>query len=318
MKVAFVGKGGSGKSTVSAQFINHLISEEQQVLAIDADINQHLAGMVGAELSPEKALYYQNNSIEVRTILRGTNERIESAKRFVKTTPPGKGSHVIHLRDNDSILAKFATKFAGDNYFLHAGTYDRDGIGVSCYHSNLAVVENVLSHTVTSDKQWLVADMVAGTDAFAGALHIMFDAIFMVVEPTPESVGVFMQFHDLAREAEVDTIVFAVGNKVMDDDDAEYLRAALGDKLVTYLPHDAQLRKARQRGESLQHLSTQSREQMGTIAQVARDNQPDADTQLRKLHVMHKRFAAQDFTIAKHGDITAQVDEAFSLRPSKD
>ncbi len=315
MKIAFVGKGGSGKSTVSAQFISYLITQRQQVLAIDADINQHLAGMVGAELNPEKALYYQNNSMEVRTILRGTNERIESAKRFVKTTPPGKGSHIVRLDGTDPVLERFATKFAGDNYFMHAGTYDRDGIGISCYHSNLAVVENVLSHTATSGTQWLVADMVAGTDAFAGALHIMFDAIFMVVEPTPESVSVFTQFLDLAHEADVDGIVFAIGNKVMDEDDANYLREALGDKLVVYLPHDAQLRKARQRGESLQHLSTQSREQMDAIAQTARDNQPDADAQLRKLHAMHQRFAAQDFTIAKHGDITAQIDEAFSLRP---
>jgi CO dehydrogenase maturation factor len=312
MKIAFVGKGGSGKSTVSALFINYLVSGGQKVLAIDADINQHLAGMVGAQLTPEKALYYGENSIDVRTILRGTNKHIESAKRFVKTTPPGRGSHIVQLRPDDLVLSKYATPFAGDNYFMHAGTYDKDGIGISCYHSNLAVVENVLSHTSLGDQEWLVADMVAGTDAFAGAMHIMFDAIFMVVEPTPESVSVFQQFVGLAKEAGVAGRVFAIGNKVMDAEDEDYLRAAIGDKLVVALAQDGRLRKARQRGETLT-LSPTVNDRLSQIEDVALSNRPDPDEQLRKLHTLHRHFATQDFTIAKHGDITGQADTAFSF-----
>lgn len=312
MKIAFVGKGGSGKSTVSSLFIKHLTATDQRVLAIDADINQHLAEMVGAELIPERALYYDENASKVRTILRGTNSKIESAKRFVKTTPPGIGSHLVRLQDDDPVLRDYAVKF-GHNYFMHAGTYDPDGIGISCYHSNLAVVENVLSHTTLRNNEWLVADMVAGTDAFAGALHIMFDAIFMVVEPTPESVGVFKQFLKLATEADVAERVYAVGNKVMDEDDAEYLRDALGDKLVTSLTYDNQLRKARQRGESLDGLSAETRDSLQQIADVARAAKVDPDEQLRRLHAMHQRFATQGFTVAKHGDITGQIDSEFTF-----
>lgn len=313
MKIAFVGKGGSGKSTISALFINELVASGEKVLAIDADINQHLAGMVGAELRDEKALYYEDNASAVRKVLRGTNQHIESEKRFVKTTPPGNGSHLVHLDDKDPILSTYATKFAGNNYFMHAGTYNKDGIGISCYHSNLAVVENVLSHAALTDHEWLIADMVAGTDAFAGAMHIMFDAIFMVVEPAPESIGVFRQFMSLAVAAGMDGQVFAVGNKVLDDEDAAYLRAALGDKLVAQFPSDNALRKARQRGEAFATPSDAVRAQLAAIRRVAVDNQPDPNEQLGKLQVLHRRFAAQGFTVAKHGDITAQVDEAFSF-----
>jgi len=42
MKIAFVGKGGSGKTTLSSLFIRHLAAARVPVLAIDADINQHL------------------------------------------------------------------------------------------------------------------------------------------------------------------------------------------------------------------------------------------------------------------------------------
>lgn len=312
MKIAFVGKGGSGKSTVSSLFIKHLTATGQRVLAIDADINQHLAEMVGAELIPERALYYDENASKVRTILRGTNSRIESAARFVKTTPPGTGSHLVRLQDDDPVLHDYAMKF-GNNYFMHAGTYDPDGIGISCYHSNLAVVENVLSHTVLRDNEWLVTDMVAGTDAFAGALHIMFDAIFMVVEPTPESVGVFKQFLKLAEEADVAERVYAVGNKVMDDEDGRYLIDALGSKLIAKLGYDNQLRKARQRGEGLDVLSADTRASLNQIVKIARSSRIDPNEQLRRLHELHQRFATQGFTVAKHGDITAQADREFTF-----
>jgi CO dehydrogenase maturation factor len=313
MKIAFVGKGGSGKSTVSGLFIKHLIAHNQRVLAIDADINQHLAGMVGAQLIPERALYYGDNASDVRTILRGSNELIESAKRFVKTTPPGTGSHLVRLEGDDPVLRNYAVEFADGNYFMHAGTYDPDGIGISCYHSNLAVVENVLSHTVLREGEWLVADMVAGTDAFAGALHIMFDAIFMVVEPTPESVAVFRQFASLADEAHVAGQVFAVGNKVMDDEDAAYLAEHLGDRLVASLPHSIELRKARQRGQGLDGLSAELDQQLEKLVHTAHSAHVEPAEQLRKLHAMHQRFATQGFTIAKHGDITGQVDSEFTF-----
>lgn len=42
MRIAFVGKGGSGKTTLSSLFIRHLAATGAPVVAVDADINQHL------------------------------------------------------------------------------------------------------------------------------------------------------------------------------------------------------------------------------------------------------------------------------------
>src|SRR5690349_17168603 len=47
MRIAFVGKGGSGKTTVSAVFSRCLAEQGHRVVAIDADINQHLAQALG-------------------------------------------------------------------------------------------------------------------------------------------------------------------------------------------------------------------------------------------------------------------------------
>ena len=48
MKIAFAGKGGSGKTTLSSLFVRYLAAQGLPVVAIDADINQHLAEALGA------------------------------------------------------------------------------------------------------------------------------------------------------------------------------------------------------------------------------------------------------------------------------
>ncbi|MFD1050003.1 ATP-binding protein, partial [Kibdelosporangium lantanae] len=41
MKIAFVGKGGSGKTTLASLFLRHLAAARRPVLALDADVDLH-------------------------------------------------------------------------------------------------------------------------------------------------------------------------------------------------------------------------------------------------------------------------------------
>jgi CO dehydrogenase maturation factor len=49
VKVAFVGKGGSGKTTLASLFALRAAQSGAPVLALDADINQNLAVALGAD-----------------------------------------------------------------------------------------------------------------------------------------------------------------------------------------------------------------------------------------------------------------------------
>src|ERR1700756_3989468 len=100
MKIAFAGKGGSGKTTLSALFVRHLAGRGLPVVAIDADINQHLAEALGATGDPPAM---GAHLAEIKEYLRGGNPRISSAAAMVKTTPPGRGSRLLRPGGADPV-----------------------------------------------------------------------------------------------------------------------------------------------------------------------------------------------------------------------
>lgn len=92
MKIAFVGKGGSGKTTLSSLFIRHLAASGSPVVAVDADINQHLGAALGLDEAVAAGLPAMGPRLKlIKDYLRGSNPRITSAETMIKTTPPGEG-----------------------------------------------------------------------------------------------------------------------------------------------------------------------------------------------------------------------------------
>ncbi len=315
MRIAFIGKGGSGKSTVCALFIQQLLEQGSRVLAIDADINMHLAELIGAECEDARAISYGDNPREIRQHLIGTNKRIKSAKQFIKTTPPGRGSSLIELDEYDPILKKFAYKISDKCHFMFVGTYQEEEVGTSCYHTNLAIVENVLSHSATGADEWVVVDMVAGSDMFAGPLYLLFDAIFFVAEPTPESLGVFDQVKKLATAAGTFDRVCIIGNKVQDAGDEAYLKEHASKNLVSVIPFMPEIKQARQRGELVSPKNVpQAAIALADIYIAAREHMVDPDMLLKLLQGLHLRHVKQDYVVARHGDLSEQIDPSFSYR----
>ena len=108
MKIAFVGKGGSGKTTMSVLFSQYA-SIEHKVLTIDADINMHTASELGVNTDEIKILSDKETSLEIRRLLIGDNKRIESVSHFRKSTPPARGSTMYLLKNIQSKSIKIFT-----------------------------------------------------------------------------------------------------------------------------------------------------------------------------------------------------------------
>ncbi|AOV95212.1 hypothetical protein AQV86_04820 [Nanohaloarchaea archaeon SG9] len=313
MRTAFVGKGGSGKSTFTALFIDYLKKQDKQLLAVDADINQHLAELIEADFEAELAVSKEENSKKVREYVKGDNPRIEDQSNVVKSTPPGRGSNFVKLEEDNKILSELATEY-GDNWFMHIGTYEKEGIGASCYHTALTSFENILSHLKLEEDEWLVSDMVAGTDAFANTLHAQFDLIVLVVEPTPEGIKVYEQYKELSEEAEVFENVAVVGNKVDCKHDREYLEENIDSEIIGYLPRKSEIKMARQQHNplSLDLLNSDEKQVFQGIAETSEDRKVEPDKRLEKLKEIHRKVSEKQHIKDACGDVKTQIDEEFS------
>ncbi|HWS38660.1 MAG TPA: ATP-binding protein [Actinoplanes sp.] len=307
MKIAFTGKGGSGKSTMAALFVQHLRTAGHRVLAVDADVNVHLAPLLGVTVDAGTALSHPDNLRSVRTHLLGTNPRVDGVEHFVATTPPGPGSHLVTLDPADPVLAGHAIALDPDTHVMHVGTYEPKDIGAGCYHGHLAILENLLSHLDPAGDGWVVCDMVAGTDAFANSLHAQFDVIVVVAEPTPESVSVARRYLTLAEAAGVADAVAIVGNKVADDIDLEYLTEELGVPPIGVLGSQTGLRRARQAGVPPHPGDLDDDTVLTAIAAHAEVRSLPAAQRETLMRSLHLRLAGKGWVRAAHGDVTSQL-----------
>ena len=316
MKIAFVGKGGSGKTTLAALFALHTAATRQKTVAVDADINMNLAGALGISVPSERFIAKPANAKDIYVYLRGQNGRIETVGKFINTTPPGRGSNLWRIGEESAApMERLGVAFGdGAGTLLVVGSYETDSIASGCYHGQLGVLENVLSHTVTDDESWLIADMVAGTDAFAGALHAQFDAVFIVVEPTPEGVGVARHYKQLAEAANVAATVNIIGNKIEDKGDRAYLETAIGGELLGTLPRIAAIKQTRQKDLPLAGIADETISTlMGRIETRARASAISEDERLALLYNLHRQRLDKPWVKNTYGDLAGQIDPEFSF-----
>jgi CO dehydrogenase maturation factor len=309
MKIAFAGKGGSGKTTLSSLFVRHLASRRLPVVAIDADINQHLAEALGAD----EPLPMGAHLPEIKEYLRGSNPRISSAAAMVKTTPPGRGSRLLRPGDPDPVHALGVTAPCGA-LLLATGPFEDGDLGVSCYHAKTGAVELYLNHLVDGPGEYVVVDCTAGADSFASGLFTRFDLTILVAEPTRKGVSVYKQWQGYA--AGFDVPVALVGNKVETPEDVAFLRSHAGAEPLTWIGHEPAVRAMEQgRPFSLDDLSPDTEAALSAI-RFRLDAAPRDWARYTRLAADFHRRNARAWASDRAGeDLTAQIDPDFTLGP---
>ncbi|GGP02919.1 ATP-binding protein [Nonomuraea glycinis] len=309
MRVAFVGKGGSGKTTMSALFARYVASQGAPVVAIDADINQHLALVLGVEEPPEPLGAHLT---EIKDHLRGDNPRIPSAAAMVKTTPPGRGSKLLSFEELASYEHGVTT--AEGVRLMATGPFNEDDLGVACYHSKVGAVELLLNHLIDGQGEYVVVDMTAGSDSFASGLFTRFDLTLLVVEPTRQGVGVYRQYRDYAADFQVPLAV--VGNKVHDPSDVDFLREHVGHHLLAWMEHSAAVRAMEQgRPLTLDDLEPGNADTLAMLLKHVDEQEKDwvrFGRQTAEFHLRNAHAWANDKTGV---DLGAQIDPEFVYGP---
>ncbi|WP_306332734.1 ATP-binding protein [Streptomyces sp. KL118A] len=319
MKIAFVGKGGSGKTTLSSLFIRHLASTGAPVIAVDADINQHLGPALGLDEAAAAELPALGARLPlIKDYLRGSNPRIASADTMIKTTPPGEGSRLLRVREANPVFDACARPVELDDATVRlmvTGPFTEADLGVACYHSKTGAVELCLNHLVDGRDEYAVVDMTAGSDSFASGMFTRFDMTFLVAEPTKKGVSVYRQYKEYARDFGVSLAV--VGNKVQGQDDIDFLREQVGDDLLVTVGHSDWVRAMEKgRPPRFELLEEENRRSLQALQAAVDGSYERRDWERYTSQMVHFHLKnAQSWGNERTGaDLAAQVDPSFVLR----
>ena len=222
MKIAISGKGGVGKTTLSAMLAGALALKGSGVIAIDADPDANLAAALG--VPPEE----QPTPIaEMRELVKERTGATDGYGGYFKLNPKV-----------DDIPDAYARRIGGIR-LLVLGGISRGGGGCLCPAS--ALVKALVTHLVLGEDDAIVMDMEAGIEHLGRATAQSMDALVIVVNEAPWSVQTALRVRKLAGDIGLKGL-FAVANAVREPANLERIRSELGDiPLIGHIPYDEQL-----------------------------------------------------------------------------
>lgn len=243
MRIAFIGKGGSGKTSTCAAFLLHARNQAANTIAFDVDINAHLAHTLG--IAPNKGSLIERSK-EVFNSLEPRAEEFLSTlgtRPDIGALPVSDNTTFITCSPNDSFLREFAT-FDRGMWVLTAGSYSENEVGNVCYHAKLFSSQLVAHRLLDSTNDIIAFDATAGTDPVATSLLHAYDLCVVVVEPTLKSISVYRDFIQ-AADTEQRTVV--IGNKIRSDADKEFIQQQIpASCLLGFLQYSRDVRSAEQ------------------------------------------------------------------------
>ncbi len=214
MKIAITGKGGVGKTTISALLSYLYASEGKKVIAVDADPDANLASALGIpakDIEKLRPIAELTELIEERTGAKpGSSGGIFKINPKVDDIPEGFG----YKFDNTTLLIMGKSKSAASG----------------CYCPEHALLRRLLKHLIIDRDEVVIVDMEAGIEHLTRGTTEGVDAFIVVVEPGQRSIQTAVTVKSLAEELGVKK-VYVVGNKVRNEQDEEFIKKHLGGSI---------------------------------------------------------------------------------------
>lgn len=178
MIIGFMGKGGSGKTSISTAFTRFLIQKNQQVLAIDADHNMDLLFNLAGE--QEVFPYLGNDHTRIKALLGMPQEY----RTYQQAIAEERINEQAFGSDN-AFFAAFTREVVPNLWCMAAGPHTEDiHHGVACSHTLSSSLKAYLPFLTLHDEQAVVVDSTAGMDMVGTGIARGMDLVCVVTEPT--------------------------------------------------------------------------------------------------------------------------------------
>ena len=302
MRIAFLGKGGSGKTTISSGFIEYLNKKQQKVLAIDADLNVHVGETLNMETKPL--------NVFEKEIIQKLEPVLSKNFPILGCTPPHENSKFISFQDKEKFVKAYATQ-KGNISLLTLGTYDQSGIGATCYHSMLSTVEFISNRLLDGREDRVVYDMTAGIDSVGTGMFSLADINVFVVEPTQRSIDVYLDFARVTKEMGLN--LFVLLNKIEDAEDIKFVQQFVPqEKIIAYVEKSSAMKNFdRGSKESFQTFVAENQKSWEMLDELLQKTPKNWYAYQQRMVNIYRENCRTWYNDYYGKDLTATIDEGF-------
>ena len=232
MKIAVTGKGGVGKTTISATLARLYADEGRHVLAADVDPDANLGLALGfseEELAGITPISRMRKLVEERTGATPDNQ-------FYKLNPKV-----------DDIPDKYGKLHNGVR-LLVLGTVETGGGGCVCPEH--VMLKRIISNLVLRRDDVVILDMEAVLEHLGRGTTEGMDCFIVVIEPGARSVQTYKNVKRLAKDIGVGQVK-VVANKVRNQEDEEFVKSRIPEEdLLGMIHYNTEVIDADRQGKS--------------------------------------------------------------------
>lgn len=233
MKIATVGKGGSGKTTIAGVLARIFAGRDQHILAIDGDPNPNLALTLGMSRDDADRITYIPSDLMKRV---GEQDGVT----ILKPTLP-----------DEEIMARYGHKAAENVDLIVMGKPAHGTAGTGCMCASHRAVRGLIAELTNIGKH-TITDMEAGLEHLKRGTARNVDLMLIVAEPYYRSLEAAMRTHELSEELAI-PFIRVVANKVRNDEDRQAIEsfcAQHGMTVIGTVPQDEALIEAERQAKS--------------------------------------------------------------------
>lgn len=249
MKIAVCGKGGSGKSTISALLAKEM-AKTKNVLVLDTDeSNYGLHSQLGMA-APKDLMEYFGGKTGFKEKQRAAPKKTQFwglAANGSTSGQPAQQSRFFNKRWSFSELPpEFVEEKVGVK-LMAVGKIHNFGEGCACPMGVLT--REFLENLDLEKDDFIIVDTEAGTEHFGRGVDKDFDLILVVIDPSYESLRLSKKFDEFGSQC--GCRVYFVLNKVEPDIKEEMLASINCVNVVAEIPEKREIFKASLKGEEL-------------------------------------------------------------------